>query len=609
MISQEQIEEVIEKTDIVALVSQYVSLEKAGSGYKGLCPFHNEKTPSFMVSPSKKIAKCMGCGGGGNPIKFLMQIKNISFTEALQELASLAGIKLQGLKEENIGPDYSHYYKIMETAHKFFKYNLTNTTSGDEAIKYLLNRGIDRESIDAFEIGLAPDKPDALYNVLKSAGFNELDMCDLGLVKNGEHGFYDLFKGRIMFPVKDERGHVIAFSGRIYVNDLNQPKYVNSPETIIFKKGQTLFHLYDAIPEARKLHQIVLHEGQMDVIASYRSGIKTAICSMGTALTPEQVKIISKYASNVVVCYDGDKAGLKAMVKAIHLFASQNINLRLVILPDGMDPDEYVKKYGKEAFLEYFNTHLIEPSEYIVKYATLNRDFSNLSDIEAAKNEVFDYLHINPSQILIDKVLENLANVMNVSKASLMIDFNQNSQNIIIERLNEIANVPFEEQTGITQAILGHARAELRLLNYGKLSKEYASKIEENPSLEKPFIEYLEEINQKIWLELVDNYYIYHKEFNEGEFVHVLDQNLLNAYITNITSLKENGDDMNKYSEDDMNECLKALIYYSPKKEIDKIDQGFTNLKENEKLANLLLKVEKLKKLYKINKKTNGSRN
>ena len=419
MISQEQIEEVIEKTDIVALVSQYVSLEKAGSGYKGLCPFHNEKTPSFMVSPSKKIAKCMGCGGGGNPIKFLMQIKNISFTEALQELASLAGIKLQGLKEENIGPDYSHYYKIMETAHKFFKYNLTNTTSGDEAIKYLLNRGIDRESIDAFEIGLAPDKPDALYNVLKSAGFNELDMCDLGLVKNGEHGFYDLFKGRIMFPVKDERGHVIAFSGRIYVNDPNQPKYVNSPETIIFKKGQTLFHLYDAIPEARKLHQIVLHEGQMDVIASYRSGIKTAICSMGTALTPEQVKIISKYASNVVVCYDGDKAGLKAMVKAIHLFASQNINLRLVILPDGMDPDEYVKKYGKEAFLEYFNTHLIEPSEYIVKYATLNRDFSNLSDIEAAKNEVFDYLHINPSQILIDKVSENLANVMNVSEASL----------------------------------------------------------------------------------------------------------------------------------------------------------------------------------------------
>ena len=560
MISQEQIEEVIEKTDIVALVSQYVSLEKAGSGYKGLCPFHNEKTPSFMVSPSKKIAKCMGCGGGGNPIKFLMQIKNISFTEALQELASLAGIKLQGLKEENIGPDYSHYYKIMETAHKFFKYNLTNTTSGDEAIKYLLNRGIDMESIEAFEIGLAPDKPDALYNVLKSAGFNELDMCDLGLVKNGEHGFYDLFKGRIMFPVKDERGHVIAFSGRIYVNDPNQPKYVNSPETIIFKKGQTLFHLYDAIPEARKLHQIVLHEGQMDVIASYRSGIKTSICSMGTALTPEQVKIISKYASNVVVCYDGDKAGLKAMVKAIHLFASQNINLRLVILPDGMDPDEYVKKYGKEAFLEYFNTHLIEPSEYIVKYATLNRDFSNLSDIEAAKNEVFDYLRINPSQILIDKVL-------------------------------------------------GHARAELRLLNYGKLSKEYASKIEENPALEKPFIEYLEEINQKIWLELVDNYYIYHKEFNEGEFVHVLDQNLLNAYITNITSLKENGDDMNKYSEDDMNECLKALIYYSPKKEIDQIDQGFSNLQENEKLANLLLKVEKLKKLYKINKKTNGSRN
>lgn len=608
MVSQEQIEEVIEKTDIVALVSQYVSLEKAGSGYKGLCPFHNEKTPSFMVSPSKKIAKCMGCGGGGNPIKFLMQIKNIPFTEALQELASNAGIKLQGLKEENSGPDYSHYYKIMETAHKFFKYNLTNTTSGDEAIKYLLNRGIDMESISAFEIGLAPALPDALYNVLKNAGFNELDMCDLGLVKNGEHGFYDLFKNRIMFPVKDEKGHIIAFSGRIFQNDPNQPKYVNSPETVIFKKGQTLFHLYDGISDIRKLHQIVLHEGQMDVIASYRSGIKTAICSMGTALTPEQVKIITKYANNVVVCYDGDSAGLKAMVKAIHLFANQNINLQLVILPDGMDPDEYVKKYGKEAFLDYFNNHMLEPSDYMISYATKNRDFTNLSEIEAAKKEIFDYLKINPSQVLIDRVLEKLAKAMNVSKASLMIDFNQVEQEIPQNQFDNIQNLPFEEQSLNQPAIHSHERAELRLLNYGKISKEYATKIEENSSLEKPFLEYLEPINQRIWLELVDNYYIYHKEFNEGEFVHFLDQNLMNAYITNVSSLQKNGDDMNKYSEQDMNECIKALINHSPIKEIDQINQSFSNLNENEKLANILLKLDKLKKINK-NKKTNGSRN
>ena len=606
MVSEEQIKEVIEKTDIVALVSQYVPLEKAGSVYKGLCPFHNEKTPSFTVSPQKKIAKCFGCGGGGNPIKFLMQIKNISFTEALSELARDAGIKLEGLKEENSGPDYSNYYKIMETAHKFFRYNLTNTTSGDEAIKYLLDRGIDMESINAFEIGLAPDKSDALYNVLKNAGFNELDMFDLGLVKNGEHGFYDLFKNRIMFPVKDERGHIIAFSGRIFVNDPSQPKYVNSPETVIFKKGQTLFHLYDAISDIRKNHQIVLHEGQMDVIASYRSGITTAICSMGTALTPEQVKIIAKYANNVVVCYDGDNAGLKAMVKAIRLFANQNINLRLVILPDGMDPDEYVKKYGKEAFLNFFNNNLLHPSDFMIRYVSLNRNFSNMADIEAAKKEIFEYLKLNSSQILIERVLEKLANIMNVSKASLMIDFNKNvynSQEFEQNRFMSDVNPPLEVASSLPQAIRSHARAELRLLNYGKLSKDFASRIEENSALEKPFMEYLEPVNQKIWSELVDNYYIYHKEFNEGEFVHFLDQNLLNAYISNITVLKENGDDMNKYSEEDMNECLKALINYSPIKEIDQIDQGFSNLKDNEKLANVILKLEKLRKINKVNKK------
>lgn len=606
MVSEEQIKEVIEKTDIVALVSQYVPLEKAGSVYKGLCPFHNEKTPSFTVSPQKKIAKCFGCGGGGNPIKFLMQIKNISFTEALSELARDASIKLEGLKEENSGPDYSNYYKIMETAHKFFRYNLTNTTSGDEAIKYLLDRGIDMESINAFEIGLAPDKSDALYNVLKNAGFNELDMFDLGLVKNGEHGFYDLFKNRIMFPVKDERGHIIAFSGRIFVNDPSQPKYVNSPETVIFKKGQTLFHLYDAISDIRKNHQIVLHEGQMDVIASYRSGITTAICSMGTALTPEQVKIIAKYANNVVVCYDGDNAGLKAMVKAIRLFANQNINLRLVILPDGMDPDEYVKKYGKEAFLNFFNNNLLDPSDFMVRYVSLNRNFSNMADIEAAKKEIFEYLKFNSSQILIERVLEKLANIMNVSKASLMIDFNKNGYNSQEFEQNQFmsdVNPPLEVASSLPQTIRSHARAELRLLNYGKLSKDFASRIEENSALEKPFMEYLEPVNQKIWSELVDNYYIYHKEFNEGEFVHCLDQNLLNAYVSNISVLKENGDDMNKYSEDDMNECLKALINYSPIKEIDQIDQGFSNLKDNEKLANLILKLEKLRKINKVNKK------
>lgn len=607
MVSNEQIDEIIEKTDIVDLVSEYVNLEKAGSSYRGLCPFHNEKTPSFMVSPSKKIAKCMGCGGGGSPISFLMQIKNISFIEAVSELAAKAGIKIDGIQKKKNGPDYSKYYSIMDTAAKFFRHSLLNTKSGEKALEYLHKRGIDDKQIEAFEIGFAPNLNQALYNVLKESGFNEIDMSELGLIKSGNNGFYDLFKNRIMFPIKDEQGHVVAFSGRIYVKDDSQPKYVNSPETIIFKKGNTLFHLSDAISNIRKTHRVVLCEGQIDVISATKSGIDEAICSMGTALTANQVKIISKYATEVVLVYDGDNAGQKAMVKAIKLIeAESNLKLRLVSLPSKMDPDEFVSANGPEAFLDYFNKNQLDSTDFMLKYATKDKNFSDMSEVEAAKLIIFDYLKLKNSQVITERVLEKLSDIMVISKASLSIDFSKYCNTNQVPNFAEIStnetlinnNIPSNE------FLSSAARCELRLINYGKISKDIAMKIEDSSLLKKPFIEYLERLNQKLWSKLVDEYYITNDKFDENIFLTYLKHDLYNCYVANIESLEKNFDKYNPYNEKDMNECIKSLVSNAPKKEIDEIDKSFYNASYENKKELLNAKIEKLKELNKNKKES-----
>lgn len=610
MVSNEQIDEIIEKTDIVDLVSEYVNLEKAGSSYRGLCPFHNEKTPSFMVSPSKKIAKCMGCGGGGSPISFLMQIKNISFIEAVSELALKTGVKIDVASKKNIGIDYSKYYSIMDTASKFFRHTLLNTKSGEKALEYLHQRGIDDKQIENFEIGFAPNLSNALYNVLKEAGFNEIDMSELGLIKSGNQGFYDLFKNRIMFPIKDEQGHVVAFSGRIYVKDDNQPKYVNSPETVIFKKGSTLFHLSDVISNIRKTHRVVLCEGQIDVISATRSGIDEAICSMGTALTASQVKIISKYANEVILVYDGDNAGQKAMVKAIKLIeAESSLKLKLVPLPDKMDPDEFVSKKGSSAFLEYFNNNQLDSVDFMIHYATKDKNFADLSNVEDAKMIIFEYLKLKNSQIIVDRVLEKMSDIMVVSKASLSIDFSKycntnpvpNFAEISSNEINISNNVPSKDFLKSVE------RCELRLINYGKVSKEIATKIEDSPLLKKPFIEYLESLNQKLWSKLVDEYYITNDKFDENVFLTYLKQDLYNCYVSNIESLENNFDKYNAYNEKDMNECIKSLVENAPKKEIDEIDKSFSNASYEDKKELLNDKIKKLKELNKNKKESRKS--
>ena len=433
MATREEIDKVIESTDMVDLVSPYVKLTKQGKSLKGLCPFHDEKTPSFIVSQEKHLAHCFGCGKGGNPIQFLMDIKQISFAEALDELAKKNGIKIDVKLNNSNKQDYSKFYQMFEIVQKFYNQNLTLTKSGKEALKYLYNRGLDDEIIKMFQIGLAPNELDSVYKILKEANYLELDMIDLGIVNSSPKGYYDLFSRRIMFPICDEFGHIIGYSGRLFNNDdPNQPKYVNTKETFLFKKGLVLFNLHNAKSEILRKKRVILHEGQMDVIAAYRAGIKEVVCTMGTALTLEHARTLKKYTDNVIICFDGDKAGINASKKAINVLKQLNMKVHLVLLPKGSDPDEFVCNNGSEAYIDYFENNILDELEYLFEVAFLNKNLNDSMVIEEIKTEAFNLIYNMPSQTLKDKFLKLLSTRLNANYDSIVIDYNSYCKSFVI---------------------------------------------------------------------------------------------------------------------------------------------------------------------------------
>jgi len=613
MINQEKIQEIIDKTDIVALVSEYVQLVKAGSDYKGLCPFHSEKTPSFMVSPSKKIAMCMGCHKGGNPISFLKQIKNISFEQACIELAQRAGVELN-IERKNQGPDYSRYYKMMEEASKFYHFNLISTQSGQEALKYLSNRGISEEIIKEFNIGLAPQKSDALYNTLKELGFNEIDMMDCGLIKQSENNdsFFDLFKHRIMFPVTDRSGHIIAFSGRIYNGETEQAKYINSPETVIFKKNQSIYHLDLAQPFILKSKRIILHEGQMDVIASTKAGLGEAVCSMGTALTKNQTKLLREFSENIVLCYDGDSAGVNAMVRAISLLRDENFNISIVRLPDGMDPDEYVNKFGIDKYKEYFDSHLESPNDYIYEYILGDKKKLTLDTIDNVKNKLFKFLNTLQSRVLVEGYLHRFSDDSNVSYASLILDFNSFiHQNGFIENKyknevsiktnnKKIVSPEFNDEEWAN--MLYRQKAQIRLFRYAMKDKQKALQIDSYREGKTIVLNCFDKQHKNLWVSLINDYYEFNDKYNEGLFFKVLTEEEYTCLISDITALSRYGLDKIPLSDNDLELCLKAIFLSHDQKEFSDKTKEFKNLSSDEQKQIL---IEKVKLMQSVNKRKN----
>ena len=467
MISEEKINEIIDKTDMVGLVSEFVTLQKRGKNYFGLCPFHADQTPSFSVSPSKKIAKCMSCGEGGNPINFLRKIKNVSFEEACFLLADRVGVQLERTKTIKHVDENSKYYEINQVAQKFYEHFLHNSQSGKEALEYLNKRGLDLETIKMFGIGLAPKNYTTLTKVLSDKGYSLTDAHDIGLITRKENDYYDMFFNRIMFPIIDEAGHVLGFSGRVFDGDTSGGKYVNTQETVIYKKGEMLYNLNNAIPHIRKMGRVILCEGQMDVISLSNAGIKEVVCSLGTALTEQQAALIKKYSNNVLICYDGDSAGVKATGKAFNLLKGLTVNS--ITLPNGMDPDEYLKSRGKDSFLEFIESNQKDVYGYLYSNAFLNRNLNVAYDYEEVKKTVFNLLFKSGSALLVEKYLHQLAIDLKVSYDAIYNDYN-----IYFKQGSGQKNVEVLEETPkISKEMKAHEKWFIYFIAYNKNFLDY----------------------------------------------------------------------------------------------------------------------------------------
>ncbi len=552
MLSQDEIQKIIDATDIVKLVSNYIKLEKNGKNYKGLCPFHTEDTPSFVVSPEKNLAHCFGCGGGGSPVKFLEQIENISFMEALEKLANFNGIPFQTKINTKVDNN-TKYYKIMQIAVNFYKKFFESTEEGLKAKEYLHQRGLDDETINAFNIGLSPKPGDTLYQVLKESKVLELDMSDIGLVDKGKNNYYDLFSNRIMFPIYNEDGNPIGFSARIFNNnDKNTAKYINSRETIIYKKANVIFNLQNAKGNILKNKRVILHEGQMDVIASYRSGLKEAICTMGTALTINQAKLLQKYTNHAIICYDGDKAGINASLKAINIFRSLGFMIHLVLLPNGMDPDEYVLKYGTEAYKDYFLSNLLDINQYRFKVYSENKNLNDINILNQVKNNCFSIIAEMESQIEREDYIKKLAKIVNASIDAITTDYNKYRSNIYPDNFFQDNNFNYQiiphETPKQFQKIC--TEFEARLFQYARSSRNIAIKIDNEI---RDYFEGLSVDGRFIWMKLVNDYYNNNETYIEDRFIKMLSDEQIQYYVQILERIKNT---KAPFDDEDLNDCI-----------------------------------------------------
>jgi len=350
------IEEVRSATDIVGLISEYVPLKRVGRSFKALCPFHTEKTPSFIVNPEKQIYHCFGCGAGGNVYSFLMEHEKISFFEALKFLAKRAGVTLPKLKRDiRIEGENDALYQANEFAANLYQKFLLNSR-GEKAREYLGERGLKEETIQEFRLGYAPAAWDELLRAAQKISIPSLVLERAGLIipREGESGYYDRFRNRLLFPLFNLSGRVIGFGGRV-LDDKDEPKYLNSPETPIYQKGRNFYGLCQSKGEIRRLGKAIIVEGYFDLLIPYQNGIKNIVASLGTALTEEHARLLSRYAKEAILVYDADRAGEIASLRSLDILLEAGLDVRVVSLPEGNDPDSYIRKVGKGEFIRCLN--------------------------------------------------------------------------------------------------------------------------------------------------------------------------------------------------------------------------------------------------------------
>jgi len=457
----EIIDEIRGKADIVEIISDYVSLKRQGKNYVGLCPFHLEDTPSFSVSPEKQIFYCFGCHKGGNVINFLMEQENLTFPEATQKLAEKVGVDLS--TKDTSSMDYGarslkqRMLEMHELAAEFYHKIIVGEEQGKVALNYLKKREVTWDVINSFQLGYAPRSWDNLTKYLSSKGFSEEEMEQAGLVAKSARGtFYDKFRDRLMFPIRDYRGKVIAFGGRVMGDEL--PKYLNSQETPIFNKSQNLYGLNLAAGFIRQFDEAVLMEGYMDVLAAHQFGIKNAVASLGTSLTPDQGKLLKRYTSNVIIAYDADTAGAKAASRGLEILQDLGFRVRVLRLPKGLDPDEFLHRYNYGAWVQLVQNKALGLVEYKLQIALGKYDVKTIQGKADVVKELLPDIAKTKSQVEKDQYIKLLAKTLDIPADSVYADLRQVKG--IVEKTDNFSR---EKHTNNTQVSISSISGKNKL--------------------------------------------------------------------------------------------------------------------------------------------------
>lgn len=419
--NSELFQEIKEKNDIVSVISEYVSLKRSGRSLLGLCPFHNEKTASFNVNQDKQFFYCFGCGTGGDVFSFIMKIENLEFIEAAKRLAERAGISWQELtiySEADRQKDI--YFKINKLAAALYSQYLLKTNFGDQARKYLTKRGIKAELWQKFNLGYAPPSWHNLTDVIRKKGFPLQHAETLGLIAMGENGYYDRFRDRIIFPITDSQGRIVGFGGRVM--EQGEPKYLNSPENILFHKGRFLYGLSCAKDSIRRIKRAMIVEGYMDVIQAHQGGFTQTVASLGTALTKDQAKLIKRFTSEVILAYDADTAGQNATLRGMEILQEAGLTVRVLNLPTGFDPDSYIKEKGAAQFEKIINDApgLID---FKIKLILNKHDLTSFQGKSLAVEEIIPCLSAVESDVAREHYIRQIARETGFSENAIQLEF------------------------------------------------------------------------------------------------------------------------------------------------------------------------------------------
>ena len=418
--NDEILDEIRSRNDIVSTISQYMTLKRKGRNYFGLCPFHNEKSPSFSVSPDKQIFHCFGCGVGGDVINFVKKIENIGFLDSVRLLAEKSGIQLPNdiskAEEENIKLK-NRVYKINELAAKFYHENLYKPTS-KIAQDYIKKRKLNNATLKSFLMGYASNSSNELLRYLKEQGFTEEELLASCLIGKSDRGYYDKFRNRLMIPIRDERGRFIAFGGRVL--DDSKPKYINSPENIVYSKGRNLFGLNVAREGVHgPLKRLLIVEGYMDAISLYQRGITNVVASLGTALTDAQGRLLRRNTEQVILGYDADGAGQQAIIRGMEILKSMDIDIRILQISGAKDPDEYVLKFGPEKMVKAMD-EAISAIEFKIKVLRANLDLNNVNDKVKFLTEIAKILSNVDNNIEREVYIDRISKVYEISKNAIV---------------------------------------------------------------------------------------------------------------------------------------------------------------------------------------------